>query len=210
MAQKITRRVTEIDLLRTVAIVMMVAYHTAYDLRFFHGFDINLFGPAWETLRITTVILFLLVAGIASHFSSKPAKRAGTVLLAAAAVSLATYLYDADTFIYFGILHCIGLGLLVLIPLRKLKELTIPIGFVITLLPAPAAPLATLDYYPLLPWAGYMLIGAGVGHYAYIRHSFSAFQHFNISKFITLPGKHALLIYLIHQPILLIVLRFIL
>ncbi len=208
MAKKIlNHRIVEIDVLRTIAIVLMVTYHTAYDLKFFYDMPIDLYGQTWEAIRILTVSLFLLVSGMASHLSGKPAKRAGIVLLAAVVVSAATYMYDSKTFIYFGILHCIGIGLLVLIPLRKLKELLIPIGAVLICIPAPTAPLPTLDYYPLLPWAGYMLIGSGIGHFLYVRNNFKLIPR--QLPVLTAPGKHALLIYLIHQPIILMTLRLI-
>lgn len=200
-------RITEIDLLRTVAIGMMVAYHIAYDLHVFYDVSIHLNSAGWEAFRILTVSLFLLVSGMASHLSSKPIKRVGIVLLAAMAITVSTYIYNPNTFIYFGILHCISLGLLALIPLRTLKELLIPIGIVLLCIPVPTAPLPTLDYYPLLPWAGYMLIGSGIGHFLYVRNNFKLIP--KQLPVLTAPGKHALLIYLIHQPIILMTLRLI-
>ncbi len=174
-------RITEIDLLRTIAIALMVIYHVAFDLWAFYDFDIDLFGNAWQTLRIITASLFLLVSGASAQFSNRPFRRAGIVLGCAVLISIVTYIYDPDTFIYFGILHCIGIGMLLLIPLKRFKELLIPLGILLLLLPTPNAPLPTLDYYPLIPWFGLMLIGSGLSHYLYIRNQFSTFQHFNIS-----------------------------
>jgi uncharacterized membrane protein len=204
----ITRH-TEIDLLRTIAIVLMVIYHAAYDLHAFYEWNIDLAEPVWETLRVTTVSLFLLLSGISSQFSRHPLKRSAVVLGCAALISIVTYLYDPDTFIRFGILHCIGFGMLLLITLKKLKEINIVFGLLILLyqeqlsiinyqfsiLAKPA-----LDYYPLIPWFGLMLIGAGIGHFLYIRKNFVFVQTQNIAS---LLGKYSLVIYMIHQPILL-------
>ncbi|MAE68412.1 MAG: heparan-alpha-glucosaminide N-acetyltransferase [Candidatus Peribacteraceae bacterium] len=196
-------RITEIDLLRTVAIILMVIYHTAYDLYTFYDWHINLWGESWQTFRIITASLFLILSGIATNFSSKPLRRALIVLACAVLISITTYLYDPTTFIYFGILHCIGLGMLLLIPLKKLRELNILIGIaILTLIPQIPAPLPTLDYYPIIPWIGLMMIGSGIGYYLYIRNNLRLPITYHLSL-ITLPGRHALLIYVLHQPIIL-------
>lgn len=197
-------RVIEVDLLRTIAIVLMVAYHTAYDLLTVYGAAINLWGGYWETIRILTVSLFLFVSGVATNFSTKPYTRAATVLLYGMLISLITYTYEPRTFVYFGILHCIGIGMLILIPLKRLKELLILLGIAITLLPEMHAPRATVDFYPIVPWVGFMMIGAGIGHYLYKRNDLRL--PLKAHPILTWPGRHALLLYLIHQPILLVVL----
>mgnify|MGYP002725626568 CR=1 FL=1 len=207
-----TQRVTEIDLIRTVAIILMIIYHTAFDLWAFYDWNIDLWGEAWQTFRIITASLFLIVSGIATNFSSKPFRRALIVLACAMLITIVTYVYDPSTFIYFGILHCIGIGMLILIPLKQLKEFNILLGLTIVsfqifnfstfqIFTRP-----TLDFYPLLPWLGLMMIGSGLGHYLYIRNdlqlitpqaSMPALQYF------VFPGKYALLIYMVHQPIIL-------
>jgi|TARA_Y100000310_G_scaffold336654_1_gene421779 uncharacterized membrane protein len=181
----------------------MVIYHTAYDLYTFYDWHINLWGESWQTFRIITASLFLILSGIATNFSSKPLRRALIVLACAVLISITTYLYDPTTFIYFGILHCIGLGMLLLIPLKKLRELNILIGIaILTLIPQIPAPLPTLDYYPIIPWIGLMMIGSGIGYYLYIRNNLRLPITYHLSL-ITLPGRHALLIYVLHQPIIL-------
>jgi uncharacterized membrane protein len=194
-------RITEIDVLRTIAIVMMIIYHTAFDLRSFYSWDIDLFGRSWEVFRVITVSAFLLASGISSQLSRHPLKRALIVLICALLISSVTYIYDPKTFIYFGILHCIGFGLLLLIPLKKLKEFCIPLGVAILFLPTPNPLAPTLDFYPLFPWVGLMLIGAGLSHYLYIRNKYRLLQ--KAPRILTTPGRYALPIYMIHQPILL-------
>ena len=201
------QRHAEIDLLRTIAIVMMVIFHAAYDLVAFYDWNIHLESTSWQALRITCVSLFLFVSGVSTNFSSKPLRRSMTVLGCALLISIATYVVDPHTFIRFGILHCIGAGMLCLIILKPLKEWNIPLGFIIIYfslfifhfqLPPPHL---TLDYYPFIPWFGLMLLGAGIGHFIYIRKKMII--NMKIPKILLLPGKNALLIYMIHQPILL-------
>ena len=93
-------RITEIDVLRTIAIVMMIIYHTAFDLRSFYSWDIDLFGRSWEVFRVITVSAFLLASGMSSQLSSRPLRRAAIVLGYALLISAVTYIYDPNTFIY--------------------------------------------------------------------------------------------------------------
>ncbi len=192
-------RIIEIDLLRSIAIILMVIYHAAFDMRIHQN------TWTWEATRIITVSLFLFLSGASLQFSSKPLRRAGIVLLCACIISIVTYLYDPNYFIYFGILHCIGLGMILLTPLRSLKEWNIPLGILVLLCsPDSAPPRATLDYYPLVPWIGMMMIGSGISYFLYKRHHVRFIQ--SPVPLIGAPGRHALLIYMVHQPILLIIL----
>jgi uncharacterized membrane protein len=63
-----------------------------------------------------------------------------------------------------------------------------------------------VDYYPVLPWFGLALLGIFTGYSLYPqgvrRFSLpdgSAFPPFQALRFL---GRHSLLIYVIHQPIL--------
>ena len=60
-----TRRYWEIDLARTVAILMMVAYHAVYDIDLLApGAGPDPFRGAWGALPEATGTSFLLVAGV--------------------------------------------------------------------------------------------------------------------------------------------------
>ena len=68
--------------------------------------------------------------------------------------------------------------------------------------------LQTLDYFPLLPWLGVMSLGIFMGglFYQNYNRSFNIpdISQFSIVKLFNFLGKHSLLIYIIHQPILLL------
>jgi uncharacterized membrane protein len=146
----------------------------------------------------------------------------GCLLVAVAMmVSIVTYAFDAQTHVRFGILHLIGVGILLLPFFMRLKEWNALIGILligigealhgpIILLPHN---FTTIDYFPLFPWFGVILLGAALGHLLYIRsiewRSSFSILHYQFS-ILSWPSRHSLLIYLIHQPILLLILKLLL
>lgn len=66
------------------------------------------------------------------------------------------------------------------------------------------------DYLPLVPWLGFFLLGALFGRHAY-KDRGTAFPNMpawlqKVAKPLALAGRHSLLIYALHQPIILAVL----
>lgn len=121
------QRFWEIDLARTVAILMMVAYHAVYDIELLvPGLGPDPFRGAWGTLPEATGGSFLLVAGVSLAVADgrlrarganaatrlrRHLRHAGVVLAAGAVVSLATWVAFDDRFVRFGILHMIAVGI---------------------------------------------------------------------------------------------------
>jgi uncharacterized membrane protein len=119
----------EIDVARTIAILMMVAYHAIYDIELLApGLGPDPFRGAWGALPEATGGSFLLIAGIslavadarmrgrgtdAARRLRRHLRHAAVVLAAGAVVSLATWVAFDDRFVRFGILQMIGVGILV-------------------------------------------------------------------------------------------------
>jgi uncharacterized membrane protein len=137
-------------------------------------------------------------------------------------ISLVTAIWLPTEYIRFGILHLIGTATLLLPFFVRLREFNLLLGmYLITLglflrefrlatpwlmpLGIPYAGFRTLDYYPLLPWLGVILLGMSVGHFMYVRQKLPAQEASTVLKTLTWPGRHSLAIYLIHQPIILLV-----
>ena len=157
------------------------------------------------------------------------AKRSGFLFSLGLLITLGTYLLDFGGRIYFGVLHCIALGSFISFCLLRLpRYLTLIIGMIIIsvgmywkliLQPCWGASLFWLypcfcpalgpmfDYYPLIPWMGFMCIGLFLGKQYYpqgIRGFSQAFTLPSMAFFrgLTFIGRHSLLIYFIHQPII--------
>lgn len=210
-------RIFWIDGLRTFAILGMIGYHILFDLEFFYGRDLNLFGDFWQGFRIVVAGIFIFLAGYSLTLSKKPLRQGILLLVISGMVSAATFWYLPERGIYFGILHLLGVGYI--LGALFLRHLSISIigcigivffrlsfftdQFSVYLLPFGGGKqyFYMVDYFPLFPWLMPFLFGLIAGRKKWLSGSLyfpSSYEH---SFF--WPGRHSLLIYLIHQPILL-------
>ncbi len=230
-------RFGEIDLLRALAILLMIVYHTVYDLSAFFAFPIDPRSFGWLLLERITAHLFLLIVGVSFAVSWEKLERKGTsynarlkkyalralaILVCGMLVSLATAIVDPHTYVRFGILHLIAASVLLLPFFFTLRAWNFLLGMIVImiapvvhdvsvstslLLPLGIAPstFASVDYFPLFPWFGTVLIGASLGNLLYGRSLLQI--HLPLEKpwqrALTFPGRYSLLIYLVHQPIIL-------
>jgi len=138
-------------------------------------------------------------------------------------ITITTWLYLGEGFIIFGALHCIGISIVFSIPFLSfrvqnlilgsvfiilglfLKTLTVDFYWLVWLGFKPTA-FYTVDYYPLLPWFGVVLIGIFIGNTLYpnLKRKYQLKDHskFIPIRFICFLGRHSLIIYLVHQPII--------
>jgi uncharacterized membrane protein len=140
-------------------------------------------------------------------------------------ITIATYLFSPTYFVRFGILHFLGLSIILYIFIQKLNHkllvtlliASIYIGNILShkvvetsyLFPFGLANshFSSMDYYPLFPWFGIFLFGVILGKQLY--KSKRGGKPPLICKPLNYLGKHSLLIYLVHQPILFGLLYFI-
>ncbi len=226
-----SQRIAALDLLRSAALLGMASYHFVYDLQMHGlvppGFAVQGFFY-WHARTVAST--FLLLAGLGIWLSHGagirwPAfwRRMAKVGGAAALVSVATYIALPDWWIFFGILHCIALGSLLALPFLRLPALvTLAAGaFVVwasyaLATPAMNAPLLrfiglhtiptmTVDFEPLFPWFGPILIGLGLGRLGSRFGLWNWLARWNAPGWVRAlgwPGRHSLAVYLLHQPIL--------
>ena len=174
-----TRNVT-IDIMRTIAIVLMVIFHFAYDLHFFGWVDWNVpNGSGWKEFRHIILTLFFLSVGASLVFAHRQrvdfksyAKRIMWIAVWAFAISLFTYQFFYSNWIFFGVLHFIAVASILCLPLVRYPVIATSVGvlsvalfltnvitskwpFNLWELGLPSSP---NDYVALFPWIGVVLL----------------------------------------------------
>ncbi len=217
MAQHLTnQRFWELDALRGFAVITMILFHLIFDLRLFAGIDL-LSGEAWFWIPRLIGGSFIFLAGIALTLSKqKPLKRGLQIFSWGLLITATTYLFFPEGTIWFGILHFIGLGIIVVQPFLKEDTLfwaglTIVTGVWLENLVFNHPWLLWLgfrtqnfysfDYYPLLPWIGVMLLGMWFSKKFYSKRK-RVSMNAPILNELQWLGRHSLLVYLMHQPVL--------
>lgn len=238
MKETSSERFWEIDFLRGIAIVMMITYHLLFDLNYF-GFtytDLNSLPLLLFLYPIGT--LFLLLVGISLTVSYAKVKntrtknqlrikylRRGSMIFGfGLLITLVTWIYPHDGFIIFGVLHCIGLSIILAYPFIRSRipallagvlcisvgvflQATVTVDFPWLLwLGFMPAQFYTLDYFPLLPWFGVVLVGIFLGNTLY-QDNARTFKikdrsRFIVSRMLCFFGRYSLIIYLAHQLII--------
>ncbi|WP_353893943.1 heparan-alpha-glucosaminide N-acetyltransferase [Proteinivorax hydrogeniformans] len=213
------KRVWEIDFLRAFAVILMIIYHFAYDLYMLGLSDIDFHNGFWYWFQKLSWT-FIFVSGISSGFSKNPIKRGIKVFGFGVALTIGSYIFIGNQFILFGVLHLLGFSLICSSFLRRLnKWLLLLISFFIISLNFYVSGLSTdsywlvplgiektgfrpFDNFPIIPHMGIFTLGlATYKFYYYKRMSIFGFSFEN--KFVSLIGRHSLLVYFIHQPIIL-------
>ncbi len=224
-----SKRIWELDALRGTLILFVIIAHALYDAVWLYGILDWEFPPVYLAITAFGGALFPLMSGISVTLGSHSVRRGLTVLtggMLITAVTLGMYLLnfaDSSIIIYFGVLHCLGVCMLLWPLFRKLpaKWLCI-LGTVLTaaglllwgrrvntwlLIPLGLPPygFASSDYFPLLPHLGIFLLGAFAGKTLYAEKK-TRFPQVNDRipplRFLCFCGRNSLLVYLIHQPVL--------
>ena len=194
-------RIELMDALRGLAVCLMVLHHFLYDLCAFLGAPWWLFtNPVFDVLHYFFAGLFIFLSGI----------------------TLVTYFMDMT--IVFGVLHLLASCMLLFgltrgfweaLPAWVLPVLCLALIF----LTAPCADgvttqtphlwlfgfttpdFASADYFPLLPWFFVFLLGTWAGRYVKAGRLPQWFYTAR-APHLALVGRHALLLYVLHQPAL--------
>lgn len=229
---ELPKRLPVVDLARGLALAAMATYHFFWDLEFFGFANLGVTEhPLWVAFARAIAASFLalvgvgLVLGHSKGVKLKPfLRRLAIILVAALAITLASYFADPDGVIWFGILHCIAVSsVLGLIFLRLPVIIVIATGMACLAAPHFATSpifnglgwvwlglaqdvIPSNDYNPLLPWFGYVLLGIAAARilpperWPLTWRSWKS--HAAASRMLCLAGRHSLLVYLVHQPIL--------
>jgi uncharacterized membrane protein len=234
--KKDSARIGLLDALRGFAILLMVLFHIFFDLVTFFNLDFNIYqGPIFMIGRLAA-LLFIGLSGYltpilynkyeTAEFAIKNLKRGGRLIGIGMFISAITYILFPANAIWFGILHFIGVAILIgplflkrpilyaigipaILILGTLFDMTETVTYLALPLGLRPADFSSFDYYPLLPWLAVYLSGQLLSEILNNKE----IQNLGIPgvfKPLSAIGRHSLMIYLIHQPLILGVLHLLL
>ena len=164
---------------------------------------------------------------LSDSFKQKFLKRILKLLVISTIISTATFILNRNSFIFFGILHFLSVCSLISLILIYIKSsfhllliflcaaiistsgVTFNLPLMLSWLGFNKQIPATNDFYPLFPWITFYFFGFWLGKIIYEKinqraNGFSmSINEINIFlRFFEFMGRKALVIYILHQPIL--------
>jgi uncharacterized membrane protein len=234
------KRLIEIDLLRGLAILFMIFGHILWDLDYFGVIPMN--NIIYSILQKTIPPLFFILVGMSLIVSRKKKTltpeeekkyhekliiRGLKIFNLGMFLTIFSLVFFPEKPVFFGVLHCIGLSIILSVPFLKHRTYSILFATIIIALWALISQIHiqnpniiqlalglhqsniwthTVDYFPLIPWFGVTLMGITIGNVLYNGNK-RKFRMPDLSKYrpakvISWIGQHSLEIYLIHQPLI--------
>lgn len=217
-------RIHILDLWRSICVWMMLVYHALYDLTLFGvlpGAVVT--HPAARIYCYLGAGGFILLSGVCVRFSHDPLRRGFLVFCAGLAVTAATTL--AGYPVAFGVLSLLGCCMILYgAAKRRIESRNSSLAFaaaclalfILTWILTAAArvditflyPLglrtaefSSADYFPLLPWTFLFLLGTWLGRRIDARRGAPLLRK-RFPPALTFCGRHSLVIYLLHQPVI--------
>ncbi len=232
-----------LDEARGLAVLCMVFYHAFYTMAWMFsmslgGVLLDFFSPAEPFFAA----FFVFLSGIACQLTRSNLKRGlklavVSILLTVVTVFILPNFYIEGAEIYFGILHLLSLGMLLVAFFNKvIKAIPISLGAILFfilflvfynieygyigfgelkialpntlyennnlfILGFHSETFYSADYFPILPWIFIFISGSFVGLLA-PAGKFPAFFSKKRIPPLAFLGRHALIVYLLHQPII--------
>ncbi len=231
-------RLWEIDAVRGIAVILMIIFHFVFDLTFFGASTVDIYSTPWQLFARSIGTTFITVLGVSltlRYDQLKPQmdrrqmfrvylKRGATLFAWGMVITVVTYFAVGRRFVVFGILHLLGLSVILAFPFLQRRWASLGVGLLalglgaylgsvkvlypwLLWLGVPQFRRGMVDYYPILPWFGFALLGVFVG-LTFYPHGVRRFRLPDLSqapliRALSYLGRHSLVIYLVHQPILL-------
>jgi len=152
-------------------------------------------------------------------------KRGSITIFLGIIISIISWFYIPKGFVIFGILHFIGTSIILSLLFLRYRLFNVILGLIIIILGLYLRTLSfdfyfliplgfipnnywSIDHFPLLPWFGIILIGISIGNIFYP----NTIRKFEISdrsknilfKLFCLLGRNSLIIYFLHQPVIIL------
>lgn len=209
--------------------MVMIFYHFGFDLNYLgwlhYRINYDLRWLIWRSLILGT---FLFTVGVSLALAEAQQKSLKSQLVriarlgaAALLVTAGSWMFFPNSAIYFGTLHAITLMclLLLLCPLPAYLASILGLGAIwlgnsyasvvfdqpgLAWLGLMTHKPQTEDYVPMLPWFGICLIGYALAKVLRMRNMIGKLAEFRrVPPALVWIGRNSLLIYLVHQPLLL-------
>ena len=216
------RRYEWLDLWRSLAVLTMVTFHALWDLERFGVIPAGTMEtPAADVIRYPGGGSFMLISGMLALRSERSLRRGFVIFCVGLGVAVVTAL--AGLPVRFGILQLLGVCMMLCGALREplrrhvgpgfaaaylllfagtwllTARVTVPWRFLYPL-GLRAEGFFSADYWPLLPWGLLYLLGTQLG--AALLRDAAGEGRGRLPAALSFPGRHSLVIYLVHQPIL--------
>ncbi len=239
---QVSFRFFEIDVLRGLAVIAMIAFHFLFALNFLAGYSFELSSGLFLLMGRFASIAFIFLVGVSLTISYNRAKkhkhgidlfykylsRGVWIFFLGMLITLITFLFSPQYTVFFGVLQCIGISIILAFPflafrLLKGRAATFFLGWIVIiagffvsgiLIQSPwllwlgLRPIGfqSFDYFPILPWFGLVLLGTFAGNVFYPngKRSF-LLPNTEANPLIVLfsfLGRHSLIIYFLHFPVL--------
>ena len=229
------KRFPEVDFLRGIAIIMMIIFHFTWDLTFFGISDASLYSGPWGSFQKMTGGLFIFLVGLSltlSYWRTAEYKgvypwkfllRGAKIFGLGLIITLFSYIFMPDSFVFFGILHFIGFAIIIATPFISFTYLNlllsiaslllslyinkITLGFPLLVWLGFNYPVSTLDLYQVFPWIFLVFLGMFIGNLVYPKGRRIIKIKMNrmlaeITRPVQFLGRHALTIYFLHIPVM--------
>lgn len=221
-----------LDALRGAFVVLMIVYHAAYIGVQTGLWDFALYEGFWWLFPRFIAAGFLAISGWSLALAGpigigRALRRAARLALPAAAVSAASYImYGPESFVAFGVLHCLAASALLVAPLVGRPAVALAAGVAalgaglalgglrfdffwglwLGLRPAGYYP---VDYLPLLPWFAWPALGVAARGFlsrlapkGEARGPASPRPDAAFAAALAFLGRRSLVVYLAHLPAL--------
>ena len=210
-------RISELDSLKALALVMMLISNFVSDLSFFKIMEVTKGDPWWYLAR-ATASLFVCISGFSYYLANRESPNFTRVFLRkkklinwAIIITIETYLFQPSAYIRFGVLHLLALASLVAFPFVKKPITSFLFGLLLFLLPLSSEPMLVwiglretgffaVDYFPLNPWLGLFFLSMASARFIY--PDGKALSNIEWPEKWIWLGRNTLLIYVFHQPFL--------
>jgi len=150
--------------------------------------------------------------------------RLGMLAGCATLISVASYFMFGPRWIFFGVLHFIAVASVLGLGFVRRPGLALVTGAALIVLDRVFSHALfdqphlqwlglmtykppTEDYVPLIPWFGVFLLGIVLGNRVWLRKPRPSLVHWHsthpLARLLSVAGRHSLLVYMLHQPVLL-------